>query len=85
MFTAILRITQYEITCRARAARDEGYCLAPVRRLSRPSRSMYFGDVAETDSQGLYALTARYKAEGLDFFMIDVTLQSDTRRTPDSF
>ena len=33
----------------------------------------------------LNALTARYRAEGLDFFMIDVTLQGDTRRTPISF
>ena len=33
----------------------------------------------------LNALTARYKAEGLDFFMIDVTLQGDTRWTPVSF
>ena len=26
-------------------------CLVPVRRLSRPSRSMHFGDVSETNGR----------------------------------
>ena len=26
-------------------------CLVPVRRLSRPSRSLHFGDVSETNSR----------------------------------
>ena len=47
-------------------------CLVPVQRLSRPSQSMHFGDVSETNGREMPRQSCKPDSEALVMWLLDV-------------